>query len=120
MFRQRRDIAATVAQRGHDDLHHAKPEVQVLAELTVRHQPLEIAMRRRDHPRLRPPWPLTAHGVELALLEHAQQLRLERGTRGADLVWKDGTLPRQLEPALPIAGRTGERAAHVAKELALQ
>ena len=57
---------------------------------------------------------------ELALLQHAQQLRLERRAHGPDLVEEQRAPVRLLEPPLAVADGAGERAAHVAEQLRLE
>jgi hypothetical protein len=54
------------------------------------------------------------------VLEDAQQLRLDRERRLADLVEEDGAAARVLEEAAAIAFGAGERAADVPEELALE
>ena len=61
-----------------------------------------------------------ADALELALLQHPQQLHLHARAHGADLVEKQRALVRLLESALPRADRAGERAAHVTEQLGLQ
>ena len=61
-----------------------------------------------------------ADALELALLQHAQQLRLQRRAHRPDLVEEERALVRLLEPSLPRADRAGERAADVAEELRLE
>ncbi len=61
-----------------------------------------------------------ADSLEPALLQHAQQLGLHRQGDLADLVEKDRAAVRQLEPALALADRAGERSFLVAEQLALQ
>ena len=61
-----------------------------------------------------------ADALELALLQHAQQLRLQRGAHRPDFVEEQRALVRLLEPALPGRDRAGERAAHVAEQLRLE
>ena len=55
--------------------------------------------------------------LELALLQHAQQLHLQRRAHRAHFVEEERALVRLLEPSLPVADGAGERAAHVAEEL---
>ena len=80
----------------------------------------EVAVGGRDDPdvdldRLR-----RADGQDLLRLDRAQQLRLEPERHVADLVEEDRAAPRAAEEALLRRDRAGERAAHVAEELALE
>ena len=61
-----------------------------------------------------------ADALELALLQHAQQLRLQRRAHRPDLVEEQRAPVRLLEPALAGADGAGERAAHVAEQLRLE
>src|SRR5207244_62512 len=68
-----------------------------------------------DTLRLQRPDPL-----HFAVLESAQQLRLDRQRQLADFVEKQGAAVRRLEhPGLGL-DRTGERAADMAEQLALE
>src|SRR5207244_5387672 len=61
-----------------------------------------------------------AETLELLLLEHPEQLRLQLERDVADLVEEDRPLVRQLEPPDPLRDRTREGAPLVAEELALE
>src|SRR5207244_7919542 len=61
-----------------------------------------------------------ADALDLAVLEHAQQLHLYAERQLADLVQEDGAAVRRLEEALAVAVGAGEGAAHVPEELALE
>ena len=61
-----------------------------------------------------------ADALELALLQHAQQLHLQRRAHRPDFVEEERAAVRLLEPALPVADGAGERAAHVAEQLRLE
>ena len=61
-----------------------------------------------------------ADPLELALLQHAQQLHLQRRAHRPDFVEKQRALVRLLEASLTVADGAGERAAHVAEELGLE
>jgi hypothetical protein len=64
---------------------------------------------------LRPP-----DALEPLLVQHPQELGLQRRAQGADLVHKQGAAGRQLQaPRLPLGG-AGARPALVAEELDLQ
>ena len=97
MLRQRQDVFAALAQRRDPERNHAQPEVQVRAEFAGRDFAPQLAIGRRhdahvDLARLR-----RADSQHLAVLEHAQQLGLEVGTRLADLVEKQRAARSALE-----------------------
>ena len=61
-----------------------------------------------------------AHALELVLLQHAEQLDLQLGRGGVDLVEEDGAGVGGLEAAGAVVDGAGERAADVAEQLAFQ
>ena len=63
---------------------------------------------------------VAAHPLELALLEEAQQLHLDRGGDVADLVEEEGPAVGGLEPARARVDGAGERPLLVAEQLALE
>ena len=98
---QRPDVLRPLAQRRHADRHHAQPVVEVLAELLLRHQRRQVAVGGRDHAHRHADGLLAAHAVELALLQHAQQLGLGGAVQVAHFVQEDGAAVGQLELAAP-------------------
>ena len=96
-----------------------KPVVEVRPEPTYAQVLLQVAVRGGDDPdvdlaRLR-----RAEPLDLAVLEDAQELRLEGGVELADLVEEERPAVGELEPARLRLGRAGEGALLVAEELAL-
>ena len=77
----------------------------------------EIRVGRGNHAHVDARGAIFADPLELALLQHAQQLHLQRRAHRPDLVEEQRALVRLLEPSLTIAHRAGERAAHVAEQL---
>ena len=76
-------------------------------------------MRRGDDPHVHPARLRRTDALELAFLQHPQQLGLDVRGELADLVEEDRAAVRELEAALPHRHRAGERAALVAEQLAL-
>src|SRR5205823_11200156 len=64
--------------------------------------------------------PVLANGTDLSLLQHAEELRLERRRRLGDLVQEERPAARDLEQSLAILEGARERPAPMAEELALQ
>ena len=62
--RDRRDVAAALAQGRHVDLDDLEPEVEVLPEASLFDQALHGLMGRRDDARLRRAWLLPTDRVE--------------------------------------------------------
>src|SRR3954471_2834840 len=73
-------------------------------------------MRRRDHANVDLDRIRVADALELALLQHAKKLRLERGTHRADFVEKQRALVCLFEPSLPRADGAGERTADMTEQ----
>ena len=80
----------------------------------------EVAVGGGDHAHVHLDRVRVADALELALLQHAQQLHLQRRAHRADFVEEQRALVRLLEASLPVADGAGERAAHVAEQLGLE
>ena len=120
MLHEQRNVVAPLAQRRQLHRDDVQAVEQILAERALGDHLREIGVRRGDDAdvdldRLR-----VADALELALLQHAQQLGLQRRAHRPDLVEEERALVRLLEPALARADRAGERAAHVTEQLRLE
>ena len=80
----------------------------------------EIAIGGGDQARVGADGARTAQPLELALLQHAQQLGLQLQRNLAHLVQEHGAAMRQLEAADALRDGAGERALLVAEHLAFQ
>ena len=100
VLHEQRHVLAAFAQRRQLHRNHVEPVEQILAERSVGDHPREIGMRRRDHAHVDLDRVRVADALELALLQHAQQLRLERGAHRPDFVEEQRALVRLLEPSL--------------------
>src|SRR5437016_5657698 len=117
---EKRDVLGPLAKGREIDRKNVQPVVQVGAKLSRLDQLLERTVRRGDDPDVAPDRLRAADPLELLLLEHAQELRLEVERQVTDLVEEQGAAVRELETADPSRDGTGEGAALVAEELALQ
>src|SRR6185369_16500066 len=77
-------------------------------------------VRRRDYADVDAERLGRADALDLAILEHAEQLHLDAERQLADLVQEDRAAVRRLEEPLAITVGARERAANVAEELALE
>src|SRR5438094_61769 len=77
----------------------------------------QIAVGGSDHAHIHFRRRRIAQTLELALLQDAQQLHLQRAAHGSDLIEKERALVRLFEAAPSSADGTGERTAHVAEKL---
>ena len=118
--RERVDVVGAAAQRRQVNGPDVQAIVEVVAERPLTHHVGEVAVRRGDHPDVDPDGIGGADPLDLAVLEHAQQLHLDAERQLADLVEEDGAAVRRLEQPLAVAVGAGEGAAHVAEELALE
>ena len=119
MVHQDRDVLATLAQGRQDDRDDVEAVVQVLAELGLRDELLEVALRSGDHPDVDRNRPRAADALHGAVLQHAQQLHLHGVRDVVDVVEEDRAALGELEPARPILDGAGERPALVAEQLRL-
>ncbi len=117
---EHRDVLAALAQRRQADREHRQAVVEILTERVLAHLELQVAIGRGDHAHVDLARTRVADGHDLALLQHAQQLRLHAQRHLADLVEEDRAAARRLEEAAVILGRAGERAAAMAEQLALE
>ncbi len=81
---------------------------------------LEVAVRRGDHANVDAVEAVGADALDLAALQGAQELRLERERQLADLVEEEGPAVGHLELPGAVARGAGEGARHVAEQLALR
>ena len=105
---------------GKIDWHHVEPVVEVLAEPAGVDLIEQVAVRGRDDPGVDLLGVVIADPLEFPFLEDAEQLDLELGRGAVDLVEKDRSRVRGLEPSGPVVHRAGERALDVPEELAFQ
>jgi hypothetical protein len=117
---QRQHVLAPLAQRGQGEGHHAQAVVEVLAERPGRHGLAQVLAGRGDEPHVHLDGARAAQSLEAALLDDAQELRLERGLQVVHLVEVEGAAVGQLDLArLGLAG-VGEGALLVPEQLRLQ
>ena len=114
-----RHVLEALAQRRHPDREHVEAVVEVLAELAVLDQLDHVAVGGGDQAEVDLHRPLGADGIDLALLQRAQQLDLRVERQLADLVEEQRAAVGLLELAdAPVDG-AGERALLVAEQDAL-
>jgi hypothetical protein len=117
---QAADVLRALAQTRHADGDHGEPVIKILAELLLRDHFPQVAVGGRDHAHAHADGPLAADAVELALLEHPQELGLRGGMQVAHLVQEDGAAIGQLELAAAHADGARKRSLLVAEQLAFQ
>ena len=119
MIGEQRDVFLPIAQRRHENRDDVQAEVEILAEAAGADLGLQILVGRRQHARVHLDPRRPADRLHRLLLQHAQHLGLRLQAHVADLVEEDRAAVGDLELAAPIRDGAGERAAHVAEQLAL-
>ena len=98
------NVLASLAQGRQDEGNDVETIEEVLQEPAVLHQPLDVAVGRGDHAHVHLLAALRAQGLELALLQDAQELGLQGRAHGPDLVQEDGAAVGEGELALLVGG----------------
>ena len=108
---EQQQVGFALAERRHEDGEHVEPIVEVLAEGILRDGLLEILVRRGEQAHVGLDRFGAAQPLELALLQHAQQLDLRGGVDVADFVEEQCPALGELEAAfLPgLRPREGAR-----------
>ena len=104
-YAQRKDVQA---------IKEVRPERLCLDHL------FEVAIGGCNQSRVRSERARAAEALELPLLKHAKQLRLQLERDFADLVQEHGPAVRELEASDPLRDGAGERALLVPEQLALE
>ena len=120
MGRERADVVVPLAQRRQVDLDRVEPEEQVLAEAPGGDFGRDVGVGGRKDPHVDPPRARGADPLDLAALEHAEQLGLLARLQRADLVQQQRAAFGQLEASDAVRPGVGERALHVTEHLALE
>ena len=105
------DLLPSIAQRRDVDPDDAQPVGQVLAELTLGDPLLQVGVGGGEHADIHRLRPRLADGHDLALLEEAQQLRLDVERQVADFVEEQRAAGGRADQALLIGDCSGEAAA---------
>ena len=77
------NVLAPLAQRRQVDRHHVEPVVQVLAEAAVARFGQQVAIAGGDDAGVDADGLRVADALELAFLQHAEQLHLQLGRRAS-------------------------------------
>ena len=107
MLRERRDVAGPLAQRRDAQGDDVEPEIQILAERAARDLGRQVAVGGGEDADVDLDRRAAAEPVDLALLQHAQQLGLQPHVHLADLVEQQRAAVGRLE--LADAARAARR-----------
>src|SRR5438445_203006 len=116
---EQRDVLFAVPQRRDHDRHHVQPEKEILPEFFALDAFLQVAVRGGNDAHVHFHRAVAAHALELPLLEHPQEFRLERGGNLTDLVEQNRAAVREFEAPFPLVQRPGEGALLVAEKFTL-
>ena len=114
------DVAGAFAERGQRDFEDVEAVVEILAETSGADFVAEIFVRRGDEPQIDAQVFATAEPGEGALLDEAQQLRLDGGRDVGDFIEEKRAAVGAFEVAGARGQRAGEGAFFVAEEFALE
>ena len=121
MLREQRDVVAAIAQRWHAHRDDVQAVEEILAEPTGLDLTGEVDVRGGDQADVDATGlAARAEALDLALLQHAQELDLHVAGDLADLVEEQRAAVRGLEPAIARGGGAGERALLVTEQLGLE
>src|SRR5262249_40390214 len=96
-----------------------EPEEKVLAQFSLAHGGLRIAVCSGEHTNIHFNFALAAEAPHLGILKDAQQLGLRGRGHLADFVKQESAILSELETTGAALHRAGERSALVAEDLAL-
>ena len=113
------DVFSALPQGWRGERQHIEPVIQVFPESAGLDLLFQVFVGGRHHTNIDLDRLATAHGLDHPFLDGPQQLDLHVQRQVADFVQEEGAAMGQLEAADPVGHRTGEGAALVAKEFAL-
>jgi hypothetical protein len=97
MFSERRNVAATRAQRWDFDLHYVEAVEKVFAKSALGDKLLQILIRCRQQSEVRSDGRAGTEPLELALLKGAQQFCLRVHRQVSDFIKEESTVMRLLD-----------------------
>ena len=118
--REGQDVLRALAQRRDPDLEDGEPVVEIFAERAACHGRSQVAVGSGDDADVGLQGPRPAEPLELALLEDAKELGLDRRARLADLVEEENAPLCQIDPARLGRVGPGERPLLVTEKLGLE
>ena len=116
---EHRDVVEPLAQRRHAQAHHREAEEEIGAEAPFVDLARQVAVGGGDDAHVDGARRRGAERRDLAALDDAEQLGLQRQRQLADLVEEDGAAVGHLQQALALGVGAGEGALGVAEELRL-
>ena len=115
--KQQAEVLSPLAQRREVHGEPAQPHQQIVAELFLRDQARQVAMRGGDDTHVHLGGPGSADRHHLFLLKHAQERRLRRQRKVADLVEQQRPALRAADQSRAVFHGAGEGTFAVAEHL---
>ncbi|BCR22636.1 hypothetical protein KAM429_31930 [Aquipseudomonas alcaligenes] len=112
---QQQGITAALAQWRHLQRVDAEAVIEIGAEAPGAHFLGQVAVGGGEDAHIHPVLAVRAQALQLAALQHAQQLGLHRQRQFTDFVEQQGAAVGQLELTAALATGAGEGAAHMAE-----
>src|SRR5690606_34801143 len=110
MSGEKRDVLASVPKRRHSHGEDGQAMEEVGAKPALFHLGRKISIRRGDHANVHSMGAIRSDSLDLALLERAKQLRLDRKRKLPHLVEEERGAVRDLELSWTVLRRARERA----------
>ena len=117
---KQRDVSGSFAKRRSENGQYLEAIKQIAPELFLLDPLSQFSVGGRDQANVVGDRPVSAKALDFALLERAQDLRLEIERQLADFIEKERTFMRQFQAADFARNGSGEGAFFVTKELAFQ
>jgi hypothetical protein len=117
---KRRNVVATLAQRGNENRQDVQSIVQIFAKLTYLDECRQVLVSGGNHANVHVVRPVTAHGSKVPRLEPPQKLRLQVDRQLADLVEQQRAAVCLREQAVARLHGSRECPARMPKELRLE
>ena len=120
VIHEQRHVFEPIAQRRNFHRDDSEPVIKILAERAVLHLRLQRFVRRADHAHIDRRALVVAHAPHFALLQHAQQLRLQRSRHRVHFIEENRPEVRLFEKPALVRHRAGERALLVPEQFRLE
>ena len=120
MIREEGDVVLPFPQGRNVQREHVQPEVQVFAEAPLADLAHQIDVGGRDQAKIDGDLAAPSDALDLPLLQHTQELHLDRGGDGGDLIQEEGPPMGLLEQPSSARDRAREAALQVSEQLRLE
>ena len=119
MIGDQENIITAITQRRQDDRHNMQTIEEVFAKTSRLHFRHWVTIGRTNYPHIGGMHHVITNPLHAALLQEAQQLRLQRQVHFANFIQKQSAAIGAQCRTLSVTGRTGKGTFHMAKNFAL-